>query len=51
MAGPLTFGPVIGVVVLVVGDICKFAIEMLQFSLCGVFIDFVLPGNLRNAIT
>lgn len=48
--GPSTFGPVIGVVVLVVGDICKLAIETLQFSLRGVFIDFVLPGNLQNAI-
>jgi hypothetical protein len=51
VAGPSTFGPVIGVVVLVVGDICKLAIETLQFSLHDVFIDFVLPGNLRNAIT
>jgi hypothetical protein len=39
------FGPVIGVLVLVVGDICKLAIETLHFSLHSVFIDFVLPGN------
>jgi hypothetical protein len=51
VAGPSTFGPVIGVVVLVVGDICKLAIETLQFSLRGIVIDFVLPGNLGNTIT
>jgi len=51
MAGPATFGLMAGVVVLVVGDIRKLATETIQFGLGSVLVNFILPGNLRNAIT
>ena len=51
MAGSATFGLMVGVVVLAVGDICKLATETIQFGLGSVLVDLVLPGNLRNAIT
>jgi hypothetical protein len=51
----LVFVPMSGVitiiVVVVIGDIRKFATESLQFSLGYVFVSFMLSGNLRNAIT
>jgi len=57
MAGSLTFGPmtghsaIVGVVVVVVGDIRKLATETIQVRLCCVFVSLVPPSNLRNAIT
>jgi hypothetical protein len=53
MAGPSTFGPMMGavIVVIVIGDICKLATETIQVRLCCVFVSLVLPSNLRNTIT
>ena len=51
VAGSATFGLMVGVVVLVVGDICKLATETIQFGLGSVLVNLVLPGNLRNTIT
>jgi len=54
VVNPLTFGPGVSravVPIIVVGDICKLASKTVHFSLGGVFVDLILPGKLRNAIT
>lgn len=47
---PSTLGDM-GRVVVVVGDVCKLAVETVHFSLRRVLLNFILPGNLQNAIT
>ena len=54
MVNPLTFGPGMTravVPIIVVGDISKLASKTVHFSLSSVFVDLILPGKLRNAIT
>jgi hypothetical protein len=47
MAGSATFGLMAGVIIVGVGDIRKLATKTIQI---GVLVNFILPGNLRNAI-
>ena len=54
MVNPLTFGPGMTravVPIIVVGDISKLASKTVHFSLSSVFVDLILLGKLRNAIT
>ena len=43
-----TFRPLTTVVIVVIGDVCKFAAETLQFSLCRVLVDFITASNLET---
>jgi hypothetical protein len=47
VVGSSAFKPI----TVVVGNICKLAVEALHFTCGCIFFDFELPGNLKNTVT